>query len=141
MSDHSFELKGSLFPLSVLYCQDFSVAGLRSQLQQKLAQLPQMKQAQQQKIQGRKTLLSLPRDAYSGRYLHPQLGEMTVGLNAQQQLEFRWGALHAIATGFDQPDTLRLELVPNSGDVLTFAVENGTVQQLTFSGMTFIKQR
>lgn len=40
MSDHSFELKGSLFPLSVLYCQDFSVAGLRSQLQQKLAQAP-----------------------------------------------------------------------------------------------------
>lgn len=112
-----------------------------AKLQQKLAQLPQMKQAQQQKIQGRKTLLSLPRDAYSGRYLHPQLGEMTVGLNAQQQLEFRWGALHAIATGFDQPDTLRLELVPNSGDVLTFAVENGTVRQLTFSDMTFIKQR
>ena len=40
MSDHSFELKGSLFPLSVLYCQDFSVAALRSQLQQKLAQAP-----------------------------------------------------------------------------------------------------
>jgi septum site-determining protein MinC len=40
MSDHSFELKGSLFPLSVLYCQDFSVAELRTQLQQKLAQAP-----------------------------------------------------------------------------------------------------
>jgi septum site-determining protein MinC len=40
MSDHSFELKGSLFPLSVLYCQDFSVAALQAQLQQKLAQAP-----------------------------------------------------------------------------------------------------
>jgi septum site-determining protein MinC len=40
MSDHSFELKGSLFPLSVLYCQDFSVTELRAQLQQKLAQAP-----------------------------------------------------------------------------------------------------
>lgn len=40
MSDLSFELKGSLFPLSVLYCQDFSVSALRSQLQQKLAQAP-----------------------------------------------------------------------------------------------------
>jgi septum site-determining protein MinC len=40
MSDHSFELKGSLFPLSVLYCQDFSVAALQVQLQQKLAQAP-----------------------------------------------------------------------------------------------------
>ena len=42
-----------------------------TKLQEKLAQLPQMKQAQQQKIQGRKTLLTLPRDAYRGRYLHP----------------------------------------------------------------------
>ncbi len=40
MSDHSFELKGSLFPLSVLYSQDFSVTALQAQLQQKLAQAP-----------------------------------------------------------------------------------------------------
>ena len=40
MSDHSFELKGSLFPLSVLYCQDLSAAAVKTQLQQKLAQAP-----------------------------------------------------------------------------------------------------
>ena len=111
-----------------------------TKLQGKLAQLPQMKQAQQQKIQGRKTLLSLPRDAYSGRYLHPQLGEVTVSLNTEQQLEFRWGALQAIATGFDEPDTLRLELVPNSGGVLQFTIKDSRVHQLTFSGITFSKQ-
>lgn len=111
-----------------------------AKLGQKLAQLPAMKQAQQQKIAGRKTLLSLPYQAYTGRYLHPQLGEMTVSLDAQQ-LVFHWGALDAVATGFDKPDTLRLELVPNSGEVLTFGVENGVVRQLAFSGMTFIKQR
>jgi len=54
---------------------------------------------------------------------------------------FHWSELHGVATGFDKPNMLRLELVPNSGDVLTFAVENGAVRQLTFSGMTFIKQR
>ncbi|MDZ7868566.1 MAG: serine hydrolase domain-containing protein [Rheinheimera sp.] len=112
-----------------------------TKLEQKLAQLPAMKQAQSEKINGRKTLLSLPRDAYSGRYLHPQLGEMTVALNAQQQLVLHWGALQAVATGFDKQDELRLELVPNSGDVVKFAVEQGKVQQLTLSGMTFSKQR
>lgn len=112
-----------------------------AKLGQKLAQLPQMKQAQQQKIAGRKTLLSLPYQAYTGRYLHPQLGEMTVSQNAQQQLEFRWGALQAIATGFDTQDELRLELVPNSGEVVKFDVEQNEVQQLTLSGMTFRKQR
>lgn len=40
MSDHAIELKGNLFPLSVLFCQDLSVANLRSELQQKLAQAP-----------------------------------------------------------------------------------------------------
>lgn len=111
-----------------------------AKLEQKLAQLPAMKQAQQQKIQGRKTLLSLPAAAYVGRYQHPQLGEMTLSLNAQQQLVFRWGALQANATGFDTADELRLELVPNSGEVVKFAVAQGKVQHLTLSGMTFSKQ-
>lgn len=112
-----------------------------AKLQQKLAQLPAMKQAQLEKIQGRKTLLSLPPAGYVGRYLHPQLGEMIVSLNAQQQLVFRWGALQAIASGFDTRDELRLELVPNSGEVVKFTVNQGKVQQLTLSGMTFRKQR
>lgn len=40
MSDQSLELKGSLFPLSVLSCADLSVNALQRQLQQKLAQAP-----------------------------------------------------------------------------------------------------
>jgi septum site-determining protein MinC len=40
MSDQSLELKGSLFPLSVLSCTDLGIAALTQQLQQKLAQAP-----------------------------------------------------------------------------------------------------
>ena len=40
MSDQSLELKGSLFPLSVLSCADLSVDTLATQLRQKLAQAP-----------------------------------------------------------------------------------------------------
>lgn len=40
MSEHSLELKGSLFPLSVLHCTDVSVATLRPLLTAKLAQAP-----------------------------------------------------------------------------------------------------
>lgn len=112
-----------------------------AKLAQKLTQLPAMKQAQLKKIEGRKTLLSLPPASYVGRYLHPQLGEMIVSLNAKQQLVFHWGALQASASGFDTRDELRLELVPNSGEVVKFTVNQGEVQQLTLSGMTFNKQR
>jgi septum site-determining protein MinC len=40
MSDQTLELKGSLFPLSVLSCPDLSVSVLQTQLSQKLAQAP-----------------------------------------------------------------------------------------------------
>lgn len=40
MSEHALELKGSLFPLSVLHCQDLSVQVLKPLLQKKLAQAP-----------------------------------------------------------------------------------------------------
>ncbi len=40
MSDHSLELKGSLFPLSVLHCQDLSADTLRTLLSRKLEQAP-----------------------------------------------------------------------------------------------------
>ncbi len=40
MSDQSLELKGSLFPLSVLSCTDLSLAVVKSQLEHKLAQAP-----------------------------------------------------------------------------------------------------
>lgn len=40
MSEHSLELKGSLFPLSVLHCSDLSISSLTSLLTAKLAQAP-----------------------------------------------------------------------------------------------------
>jgi septum site-determining protein MinC len=40
MSDQTLELKGSLFPLSVVSCPDLSVTALQSQLSQKVAQAP-----------------------------------------------------------------------------------------------------
>lgn len=40
MSEHSLELKGSLFPLSVLHCSDLSISSLQSLLTAKLAQAP-----------------------------------------------------------------------------------------------------
>lgn len=112
-----------------------------ARLQQKLAQLPQIKQAHQQKIQARSFQLSLPVAAYTGRYQHPELGEVKVSLNARQQLLFQWGALRAVATGFEEKESVRLEWVPNSGEVLRFEVQQGKVQQLVVSQMVFLKQK
>ncbi|MCT6698276.1 serine hydrolase domain-containing protein [Rheinheimera sp. 4Y26] len=111
-----------------------------AKLQQKLAQLPQIKQAHQQKILARSFQLSLPVAAYTGLYQHPELGKVKVSLNARQQLLFQWGALQAVATGFDEKESVRLEWVPNSGEVLRFEVQQGKVQQLVLGQMVFYKQ-
>lgn len=111
-----------------------------AKLKQKLAQLPEIKQAHQQKIQARGFQLSLPFAAYSGLYHHPQLGEVRVSLNARQQLLFQWGALEAVATGFDEKETVRLEWVPNSGEVLRFELQQGKVLRLVVGQMAFDKK-
>ncbi|QNN69752.1 serine hydrolase [Thermomonas carbonis] len=85
--------------------------------------------------------LSLPRAAYAGRYVHADLGEMTVSLQAGDTLAMRWGQLQAVASGYDQPEHVRIELVPNSGNVLEFVVDAGKVEALVLDGMRFDKQR
>ena len=92
---------------------------------------------QREAIGTRAWRLSLPRSAYAGRYRHPDLGEMRVVLLDDEGLLVQWGALRARASGYDQPDHLRVELVPNSGDVLAFTVAGGRVEAIALDGLRF----
>lgn len=85
--------------------------------------------------------LSQPRAAYAGTYSNPLVGEMTVALNPRQEMIIRWGRLMATARGYPEEDQVRVELVPNSGDVLAFEIEGGRVQSLRFQGMAFVKRQ
>ena len=105
------------------------------------AKLEQAAVRQRDALQARPWRLSLPRAAYAGRYMHADLGEMTVTLQADDGLAVRWGELQAVASGFDKPDHVRVELVPNSGNVLEFVVADGKVQALVLDGMRFARTR
>ena len=94
---------------------------------------------QREALKARRWRLSLPRAAYAGRFVHAGLGEMTVSLQADDTLALRWGQLQAIASGFDKPDHVRVELVPNSGNVLEFVIDVGQVEALVLDGMRFDK--
>mgnify|MGYP007086729352 FL=1 len=85
--------------------------------------------------------LSLPRETYAGRYVHADLGEMSVTRQDDDALALRWGQLQAVASGYDKPDHVRVEFVPNSGQVLEFVVDAGKVQGLVLDGMRFDKVR
>ena len=109
------------------------------ELLEKAMALPQMAAKQREAIEGRAWLLSRPRQAYAGTYTHPLLGDITVALDAAGAMVIRWGRLAAVATAYERADQVRVEFVPNAGDVLAFEVHDDRVDALAFEGMTFKK--
>lgn len=96
---------------------------------------------QREALKARPWRLSLPRETYAGRYVHADLGEMSVTRQDDDALALRWGQLQAVASGYDKPDHVRVEFVPNSGQVLEFVVDAGKVEALVLDGMRFDRVR
>ncbi len=93
--------------------------------------------AKREEIRARAWHLSAPRDRYVGTYRHELLGDMRVTPEGPDGLRLRWGRLGAVATGAGEPDQLRVEFVPNSGQLLAFTVNDARVEALAFDGMVF----
>ena len=94
---------------------------------------------QRDAMRARPWRLSLPRAAYAGRYAHPLLGEVMVSEGPDNMMQMHWGQLQAVATGYDKPDHVRVEFVPNSGNVLEFIVKAGKPEAIVFDGLRFAK--
>ena len=109
-----------------------------AELQGKAQSLEQSIVRQKAGIAARSSKLSLPLAAYTGRYQGEALGDVVVSQD-NKSLRLTWGQLSAIATGGEQPDQIRIEIVPNSGSFLNFQIENGVVQSLSFEGMRFTR--
>lgn len=118
-----------------------SVSGRFDELNAQAAKLRTSVRDQRGVIQARPWNLSQPRAAYAGTYSHALLGDMTVALNDRQEMIIHWGRLTATATGYEEKDQIRVELVPNSGDVLAFKVDAERVESISFQGMAFVKTR
>lgn len=96
--------------------------------------------AHRRALAARPWTLSLPMAAYAGRYTHPWLGDVHLSLDAAGRPTLCWGRLQASATGYEDPDSLRVELVPNSGQVVHFEVRDGAVRALRLAEMTFTRR-
>jgi CubicO group peptidase (beta-lactamase class C family) len=81
--------------------------------------------------------LTLPLNAYTGKYSHAYFGQIEVNIE-NNALAVKMGNMHAVSTPFTQKETIRVELIPGTGQVVGFkADENGKVNGLVYDGIEY----
>lgn len=84
--------------------------------------------------------LSLPSAAYVGDYVSPAYGTLTVR-EAGDRLEVAIGVEHALAENFTDPESLRVELTPFSGEAVVFKLDGDErPASLEYNGGTFVRR-
>lgn len=84
--------------------------------------------------------LELPFDAYAGVYQNDALGTLKVASTADG-LEVAIGNLYCAATPYTVTNSIRVELVPGSGEVILFDVEGGQAASFRYDDAVFKKVR
>ncbi|HYJ37864.1 MAG TPA: DUF3471 domain-containing protein [Chitinophagaceae bacterium] len=85
----------------------------------------------------RTSQLSLPLENYIGKYRHPYFGDIDVMIE-NNVLGVRMGNLHAVSTPFTQKESIRVELLPGTGQVVFFKPdETAKVNNLTYDGQEY----
>ena len=84
--------------------------------------------------------LELPFEDYAGSYYSPSTGTLVIRCNAQNELIASMGYLKsAPATPIKLKNSMRVELIPGSGSVIQFHIENGEVTYISFDGLRYNK--
>lgn len=87
---------------------------------------------------GRTWQLSEPFTAYTGTYVSDLIGTVKIK-GHKDKIEVSMGNLHCEATPFTKKNTIRVELVPGSGEVIEFKYENGKLIGAENDGVLFKK--
>lgn len=83
-------------------------------------------------------LLSLPFDKYAGSYISEEYGLLNIEYNVPE-LNVSIGNLQCMSTPFTNEDSIRVELIPGSGQVIQFLLEKNKISGLNFNGSNFSK--
>ncbi len=86
----------------------------------------------------REWTLTRPFKDYSGTYTNDIVGTIKIK-GSKKQIEVSMGNMHCIATPYTKENTIRVELVPGSGDVIEFVMDNGKAKAVRSSGEIFEK--
>lgn len=91
---------------------------------------------QRAKLAARPWQLTLPKTAYAGRWCSDDCDDLTIEVSGDDMI-VRMARLSAVATPYTASDSLRVELVPNSANVMTFIVADNHVTRLRFNDSIF----
>ena len=87
----------------------------------------------------RTSQLTRPLTEYTGRYTNDMLGNIDVVV-LQDKLGVRMGYINVASTPFTAKESIRVEMEPGQGEVITFETgTDGKVTSLTYAGMKFAK--
>ena len=87
----------------------------------------------------RPSQLSLPLEAYVGKYTSEHFGTAYIATNGKD-LTVRMGKIKVVATNYTEKESIRVEMVPGSGEVVRFIKDgDGKIVSLNLAGGTFLK--
>lgn len=84
--------------------------------------------------------LSRNPEAYVGDYHHPLYGSLYVDLDADGKIITHFGNMHSPTQPYTDTDSLRVELVPGTGEIIQFLLDGTNIQALTYDGVTFTRR-
>jgi len=87
----------------------------------------------------RTSQLSLPLESYTGKFRSSDFGTMEIFLK-DNALAARLGNMQTVSTPFTEKETVRVELIPGSGQVLRFKKNNDNkIESVALDGVEFRK--
>ena len=86
----------------------------------------------------RKWQLLLPKTEYVGDFYNDKIGTFNISIE-NDELVVKIANLNSIGTPYPKDNCLRVELIPYSGSVICFNIENEIVASINYKNETFIK--
>ena len=92
----------------------------------------------EQKNSERQWQFSLPKNKYEGTFYNKKFGVFDISL-IKDEFIIKIANLESIGTPYPKDDCIRIELIPYSGSLIYFNIENDTVVSINYKDETFIK--
>lgn len=84
--------------------------------------------------------LTLPRSAYSGSYTNEYWGTIEI-VEKGDALQVKMGNIDIVSTPFTSKDSIRVELMPGTGEVIEFTRVGDKITGLRYAGAAFTRTR